>query len=103
MALKTHNKVIPFYHHFEPSEMFGTAFQCHKQAELTHAKTFFRGVGRYTVDGAPFCYLCACAKYERIKTGIQQRLDRLRQKVCISIRTSAIEQSSRKLFCKSVL
>ena len=40
----------------------------------------------WTLDVQWSWLLCACARFERVKTGNQQPPDWLRQKVCISIR-----------------
>ena len=44
----------------------------------------------WMLDVEWFCKLCACARFERVKTGNQQPPDWLRQQVYISLKTSAI-------------
>ena len=47
-----------------------------------------------------FCKLCACARFERVKTGNQQTPDWLRQKVWFSLRTSPINRHFANYFVK---
>ena len=49
MALKMRGEVTHVYRDFEPSETFGTAFECKLPAVLTHAWAFFLGVINYAL------------------------------------------------------